>query len=97
LNFAQRGERHEAAKTVKGFGGAGVLEVIAEEPAHDRRKFHQHFLTAINPLAAFYIASMRIYLKKDKGVIPYAKCPSRPAGGAFCCETTEGRSSCTQC
>jgi len=28
LDFAQRGERHETAKALKGFGGAGVLELI---------------------------------------------------------------------
>jgi phage-related protein len=31
LNFAQQGERHEAAKVLKGFGGAGVLEVIEDD------------------------------------------------------------------
>ena len=28
LDFAQRGERHDAAKVLKGFGGASVLEVV---------------------------------------------------------------------
>lgn len=28
LDFAQRGERHDAAKPLKGFGNAGVLEII---------------------------------------------------------------------
>lgn len=28
LDVAQQGEKHEAAKILKGFGGAGVLEVI---------------------------------------------------------------------
>ncbi|OXE36562.1 MAG: addiction module toxin RelE [Phenylobacterium zucineum] len=28
LDFAQHGERHDAAKPLKGFGGAGVLEII---------------------------------------------------------------------
>jgi len=31
LNFAQRGDRHDAAKTLKGFGGAGVLEVVEDD------------------------------------------------------------------
>lgn len=30
LHFAQHGERHEAAKPLKGFGGAGVLEIIED-------------------------------------------------------------------
>jgi len=28
LDFAQRGEQHGAAKVLRGFGGAGVLEVV---------------------------------------------------------------------
>jgi phage-related protein len=31
LDFAQRGGRHDAAKTLKGFGGAGVLEVVEDD------------------------------------------------------------------
>ena len=30
LDFAQRGEQHDAAKVLKGFGGAGVLDIIRE-------------------------------------------------------------------
>lgn len=31
LDFAQRGEQHGAAKVLKGFGGAGVLEVVEDD------------------------------------------------------------------
>jgi phage-related protein len=31
LNFAQHGEQHDAAKALKGFGGAGVLEVVEDD------------------------------------------------------------------
>lgn len=31
LHFAQNGERHEAAKVLKGFGGAGVLEIVEDD------------------------------------------------------------------
>ena len=31
LNFAQNGERHDAAKVLRGFGGAGVLEVVEDD------------------------------------------------------------------
>ncbi len=31
LNFAQNGERHDAAKVLKGFGNAGVLEVVEDD------------------------------------------------------------------
>jgi phage-related protein len=31
LNFAQNGEQHDAAKVLKGFGSAGVLEVVEDD------------------------------------------------------------------
>ncbi len=31
LNFAQEGEQHDAAKVLKGFGGAGILEVVEDD------------------------------------------------------------------
>ena len=31
LDFAQRGEQHDAAKILQGFGGAGVLEVVEDD------------------------------------------------------------------
>lgn len=31
LDFAQHGEQHRAAKVLKGFGGAGVLEVVEDD------------------------------------------------------------------
>lgn len=31
LDFAQRGDRHDAVKVLKGFGGAGVLEVVKDD------------------------------------------------------------------
>jgi phage-related protein len=31
LHFAQNGERHDAAKVLKGFGNAGVLEVVEND------------------------------------------------------------------
>ena len=31
LHFAQKGERHDAAKVLKGFGSAGVLEIIEDD------------------------------------------------------------------
>jgi len=31
LHFAQNGERHDAAKVLKGFGSAGVLEVVEDD------------------------------------------------------------------
>ena len=31
LDFAQRGDRHDSAKVLKGFGGAGILEVVEDD------------------------------------------------------------------
>ena len=31
LDFAQRGDQHSAAKSFKGFGGAGVLEIVEDD------------------------------------------------------------------
>jgi len=31
LSLAQAGDQHDAAKVLKGFGGAGVVEVVADE------------------------------------------------------------------
>jgi len=31
LNFAQNGEQHDASKVMKGFGSAGVLEVVEDD------------------------------------------------------------------
>ena len=30
LDFAQRGDQHDAAKPLKGFGGAGVVEIVED-------------------------------------------------------------------
>jgi phage-related protein len=31
LDFAQRGDQHDAAKPLKGFGGAGVVEIVEDD------------------------------------------------------------------
>jgi len=31
LDFAQRGGQHDAAKPLKGFGGAGVVEIVEDD------------------------------------------------------------------
>ena len=31
LNFSQNGEQHDASKVLKGFGSAGVLEVVEDD------------------------------------------------------------------
>jgi len=41
LDFAQRGDRHDAAKVMKGFGGAGVLEASVASVARMKRSVPQ--------------------------------------------------------
>jgi phage-related protein len=31
LGFAQRGDRHDAAKPLRGFGGSGVVEIVEDD------------------------------------------------------------------
>ncbi|MBV5267563.1 MAG: type II toxin-antitoxin system RelE/ParE family toxin [Burkholderiaceae bacterium] len=37
LDFAQRGAQHDSAKVLKGFGGAGVLEIVEEDQGNTYR------------------------------------------------------------
>jgi phage-related protein len=37
LDFAQRGERHDSAKVLKGFGSAGVLEIVEDDQGNTYR------------------------------------------------------------
>ena len=37
LDFAQRGEQHNSAKVLKGFGGAGVLEIVEDDQGNAYR------------------------------------------------------------
>ena len=52
LDFAQRGDQHAAAKVLKGFDGAGVLEVVEDDSGGTYRavytvKFAQAYLFCI--------------------------------------------------
>lgn len=54
LDFAQRGGRHGAAKSLKGFGGAGVLEVMeADEGGTYRAVYTIKFEQAVFVLHCF--------------------------------------------
>src|SRR5260370_41581294 len=37
LHFAQRGDKHPSAKPLKGFGGAGVLEIVQDNDGNTYR------------------------------------------------------------
>ena len=59
LYFAQRGQRHPSAKPLKGFGGAGVLEIRAD----DQRGTYRAVYTVRFPIAIYVL---HVFQKKSK-------------------------------
>lgn len=60
LHFAQHGEQHQAAKVLKGFGGAGVLEIIEDDQGGTYRAIYTvKFSEAIFVLHVFQKKSKR--------------------------------------
>jgi len=59
LDFAQRGEQHDAAKVLKGFGGAGVLEIVENDQGGTYRAVY----TVKFERAIFEILSRVVYEK----------------------------------
>ncbi|XYI31866.1 Addiction module toxin RelE [Cupriavidus oxalaticus] len=60
LHFAQHGERHDAAKILKGFGSAGVLEVLEDDAAGTYRAVYTvKFAEAVFVLHCFQKKSKR--------------------------------------
>ena len=60
LDFAQRGGRHEKAKTLKGFRGAGVLEIVEDDAGGTYRGVYTvKFAEAVFVLHCFQKKSKR--------------------------------------
>jgi phage-related protein len=60
LDFAQRGDQHAAAKSLKGFGGAGVLEVVEDDTGGTYRAVYTvKFAQAVFVLHCFQKKSKR--------------------------------------
>ena len=60
LNFAQNGEQHDACKVLKGFGSAGVLEVVEDDAAGTYRAVYTiKFKEAVFVLHCFQKKSKR--------------------------------------
>ena len=54
LHLAQTGEKHDDAKPLKGFGGAGVLEIVSDHVGDTYRAVYTvKFATAVYVLHAF--------------------------------------------
>jgi phage-related protein len=72
LDFAQRGGQHDAAKVLKGFGGAGVLEVIEDDAGGTYRAVYTvKFEEAVFVLHCFQKKSKRgiVTPKEDMDII----------------------------
>ena len=72
LSLAQAGDRHDAAKVLKGFGGAGVLEVIENDADGTYRAVYTvKFEEAVFVLHCFQKKSKRGIAtpKKDMDII----------------------------
>lgn len=60
LSLAQAGDQHEAAKVLKGFGGAGVLEVVEDDAGGTYRAVYTvRFAEAVFVLHCFQKKSKR--------------------------------------
>jgi len=60
LDFAQHGEQHDAAKPLRGFGGAGVLEIVEDNMGNAYRAIYTvKFKEAVFVLHCFQKKSKR--------------------------------------
>ncbi|WP_408597640.1 type II toxin-antitoxin system RelE/ParE family toxin [Limnohabitans sp.] len=60
LSLAQSGDRHDAAKVLKGFGGGGVLEVVEDDAGGTYRAVYTvKFVEAVFVLHCFQKKSKR--------------------------------------
>ena len=60
LSLAQAGDQHDAAKVLKGFGGAGVLEVVEDDAGGTYRAVYTvKFMEAVFVLHCFQKKSKR--------------------------------------
>jgi phage-related protein len=66
LDFAQRGQQHDAAKVLKSFGGAGVLEIVE----HDQGNTYRAVYTVKFREAVFVL---HVFQKKSKSGIATPK------------------------
>jgi phage-related protein len=66
LDFAQRGEQHNAVKILKGFGGAGVLEIVENDQGNTYRAAY----TVKFGVAVFVL---HVFQKKSKSGIATPK------------------------
>ena len=75
LSLAQQGDKHESAKVLKGFGGAGVLEIVEDDSGGTYRAVYTvKFAEAVFVLHCFQKKSKRgIATPKEDIEIIYAR------------------------
>jgi len=67
LSLAQSGDQHDAAKVLKGFGGAGVLEVVEDDAGGTYRAVYTvTFAEAVFVLHCFQKKSKRALPRRKK-------------------------------
>ena len=66
LAFAQRGEKHPSAKPLKGFGGAGVLEIVEDHRGDTYRAVY-------TVRFAEFIYVLHSFMKKSKSGVKTPK------------------------
>ncbi len=66
LDFAQRGDQHDATKPLKGFGGAGVLEIVEDDAGGTYRAVY-----TVKFAAAVFV--LHCFQKKSKSGIATPK------------------------
>lgn len=59
IYFAQQGRRHSSAKVLKGFGGAGILEIVEDDAGGTYRVVY-----TVRFAAAVYV--LHVFQKKSK-------------------------------
>lgn len=68
LDFAQRGDKHDAAGILKGFGGAGVLEIVKDDRGGTYRGVYTvKFKEAVFVLHVFQKKSKQWYCNAQTG------------------------------
>jgi phage-related protein len=66
LDFAQRGERHDAAKALRGFGGACVLEIVENDQSGTYRVVYTVKFSEV-------VCVLHVFHKKSKSGIATPK------------------------
>ena len=83
ISLAQAGDQHDAAKVLKGFGGAGVLEVVEDDAGGTYRAVYTvKFEVAVFVLHCFQKKSKPGVATPREGMDIIRSCPAESGRGA---------------